>query len=72
MMNFSLNDFETHEKPPFSSNLLLCWLSRFPNATARREEAERLATMTESELDTLGLSLGEIEAYLGRKSILDT
>lgn len=71
MFSFKLTDFEEPESPPFTSNLLLSWLSRYPSAVARREEAERLAAMTESELDTLGLSRAEIEVYLGRKSRLD-
>lgn len=66
MINYRSDDFEAGIQPPFSSNLVSCWLSRFPSATARREEAEYLAEMTQGELDTLGLSRREICAYLGR------
>lgn len=71
MFSFRRHHFDEPKSPPFTSNLLLNWLSRYPGAVQRRQEAERLATMTESELDALGLSICEIDVYLGRRSRLD-
>lgn len=66
MLNLRSEDFHESEQI-HSSNLMQSWLSHFPTAQARREEAERLAQMVQSELDTLGLSAAEINAYLGRR-----
>ena len=66
MLNYDSNSFEPADAPHPSSNLLLGWLSQYATPSARREEAERLAEYSQSQLDTLGLSLREVNAYLGR------